>query len=288
MYKVSVIMPVYNSEKYLKYAIDSIISQSFKDWELIIVDDCSTDNSYSVAKEYSLDYENINVYKLEQNSGAWAARNYGIRKAKGEWIILIDADDVSHPLRLEIHSKFWDNPNILICHSDFYIINNQNNIKFHNVNKNEFKYKIVGRNEFLKHYFFKIGAGPEVSYRRDYALKVGLYKNHTIEDAYLVYDLINTYRNLDIVYIEEPLYYYRIHPNQKTSSKVKTDLATMSLYFIYLKENKFNYIEKSMVLYPLFKRLLLLICHLLGFKGNPLRSFRRTHESESLHKNEFL
>ncbi|MEG6568017.1 glycosyltransferase family 2 protein [Thermoanaerobacterium saccharolyticum] len=276
MYKVSIIIPVYNSEKYLKYTIESIIKQSFKDWELIIVDDCSTDKSYLIAYEYSLNYKNISVYKFKQNMGAWAARNYGIKKANGEWIILMDADDISHTERLKIHSRFWDDPNILICYSDSYIINeNENDLIFKNINVCNFKYKILNRNEFIKHWFFKGVTGSTVSYRTKYALNVGLYKNLRIEDAYLLYELINKYKDLNIVYIKEPLYYYRIHSGQKTSLKVKTDIATIKLYFIYLIENKLNYNEKSIVLYLIFRRLLILIYHLLGLRGNPINYFSK-------------
>ena len=83
-------MPVYNKEKYIKNAIESVISQTFKDWELIIIDDGSVDNSYEICKQFS--DERIHVYHTK-NQGVSIARNYGMSLARGEYITFIDGDD---------------------------------------------------------------------------------------------------------------------------------------------------------------------------------------------------
>ena len=90
---VSVIMPCYNASSYLREAIESVLSQSFKDWELLIVDDGSSDNSRQIANEYVTIDERI--YLIEQpNSGACRARNNGLEHAKGEFVKFLDADDI--------------------------------------------------------------------------------------------------------------------------------------------------------------------------------------------------
>lgn len=91
--KISIIVPVYNVEEYITECIDSILSQTYKDWELILVNDGSTDNSGKICDEYALKDNRINVIHKE-NGGLSSARNAGIDVAKGEYITFIDSDDV--------------------------------------------------------------------------------------------------------------------------------------------------------------------------------------------------
>lgn len=95
---VSVIMPLYNAEKYVGEAIESVINQTYTNWELIIVNDGSTDNSLEVALKYQS--ESVKVF-TQENKGASAARNYGLKEAKGEYIQFLDADDVISSNKLE-------------------------------------------------------------------------------------------------------------------------------------------------------------------------------------------
>ena len=90
--KISVIIPVYNSEKYLKKCIDSLINQTFKDIEIIFVNDGSTDNSLSILKQYSK-IDNRIIILEQKNKGAGVARNFGMTIAKGEYILFLDSDD---------------------------------------------------------------------------------------------------------------------------------------------------------------------------------------------------
>ncbi len=97
---VSIIMPVYNSEKYIGRTLESVISQSFNDWEIIIVDDCSTDNSANIIKSYMNEDKRIKYYKLKINSGAAISRNTAIKNAIGKYIAFLDSDDIWHPEKL--------------------------------------------------------------------------------------------------------------------------------------------------------------------------------------------
>jgi len=98
---VSVIMPCYNYEKYVKDAIQSVLSQTFKDFELIVVDDCSTDHSLDVIIEESAKDNRIGVVRQLQNMGVHIARNTGINAARGDLVTVLDADDMFVPNRLE-------------------------------------------------------------------------------------------------------------------------------------------------------------------------------------------
>lgn len=106
MPKVSVIMPVYNAEKYVLKAINSILNQTFQDFELIIIDDCGTDNSMNIVKD--IDDSRIRVLSNDKNYGISYSRNKGIRNATGEYIALMDDDDIAVVTRLQQEVDFLD------------------------------------------------------------------------------------------------------------------------------------------------------------------------------------
>lgn len=110
---VSVIMPVYNGEKYLAEAIDSILAQTFTDFELLIVDDASTDGSAEIIRAYEKRDSRIRSFRLAENSGAAAARNHAINAAKGAYVTPMDCDDLSVETRLQQQVSFLKaNPEI--------------------------------------------------------------------------------------------------------------------------------------------------------------------------------
>ena len=92
MRKISIVIPVYNTEKYLKLSVDSVLSQSYQDWELILVDDGSKDGSGAICDKYASEDSRIKVYHTV-NQGVTAARGYGVEQSTGEWICFLDADD---------------------------------------------------------------------------------------------------------------------------------------------------------------------------------------------------
>ncbi|EHQ9269567.1 glycosyltransferase family 2 protein [Vibrio parahaemolyticus] len=91
---VSVIMPTYNSAGTVVESIQSVLSQTYKNWELIIVDDRSTDNTWQVIQTYADKYDNIRIYQNKENLGAGASRNFAIKKARGRFIAFLDSDDL--------------------------------------------------------------------------------------------------------------------------------------------------------------------------------------------------
>lgn len=93
MIKVSVIVPVYNTEKYLKRCLDSLVNQTLKEIEIIIINDCSPDNSKQILNKYEKEYNNVKVFHNKTNKGIGYNRNFGIEKATGEYIGFIDSDD---------------------------------------------------------------------------------------------------------------------------------------------------------------------------------------------------
>lgn len=102
--KISIVVPIYNMEESLENCIVSILKQSFKDFELILVDDGSSDNSFEICKKYAAKYTNIIAYH-QDNAGSGPARNAGIRIARGEYLLFIDSDDVLIDNALDILNK---------------------------------------------------------------------------------------------------------------------------------------------------------------------------------------
>jgi glycosyltransferase involved in cell wall biosynthesis len=129
MIKVSIIMPVYNAEKMIKNAIDSILKQTFKSWELLLIDDGSKDNSPQICDEYSLKDSRIKVFHKKNNEGVAMARQTGINNAIGEYSIHVDADDWIEPTMLEELYNTAQNNNSDIVIAD-YIINTNNTQRF--------------------------------------------------------------------------------------------------------------------------------------------------------------
>ena len=100
-YKVTIIIPVYNAEKYLKMCLDSVINQSLKEIEIICTDDKSTDNSLEILKEYKRNDKRIKIIENTENKGTGFSRNLGLKEASGEYIMLLDSDDWYEPQACE-------------------------------------------------------------------------------------------------------------------------------------------------------------------------------------------
>lgn len=123
---VSIITPVYNSEKYIHAAIHSVLSQTYTNWEMLIADDCSTDKTEEVIKKCLQD-PRIKYFKLKNNSGAAVARNFILAKAVGEYIAFLDADDMWKPEKLEKQLTFMKNNRIGFSFTSYEILNDSEN-----------------------------------------------------------------------------------------------------------------------------------------------------------------
>jgi len=127
--QVSVIMPAYNAEKYIGEAIESILNQTYKDFELIIVNDASTDSTGSIIKTYAEKDERIVVLENEQNLNIAGSLNRAISAAKGEFLARMDADDIALPERLEIQSKaMQENPKVAVVGNDINLIDENGSV----------------------------------------------------------------------------------------------------------------------------------------------------------------
>lgn len=115
---VSIIMPSYNTAKFIAESIKSVVAQTYTNWELLIVDDCSTDNTDEIVQPFLFD-ERIKYFKNEKNSGAAVSRNKALREAKGKWIAFLDSDDLWLPEKLERQIAFMKKYDYKFTYTDY-------------------------------------------------------------------------------------------------------------------------------------------------------------------------
>lgn len=136
---VSIIMPSYNTAQYIAETIQSVIDQSYKNWELIIVDDCSTDNTDFIVSK--INDQRIIFLKNKKNSGAAVSRNKALREAKGKWIAFLDSDDLWKPDKLEKQIQFMNKNNYSFSYTNYVEID---------VDGNETGVKVTGPKKITK------------------------------------------------------------------------------------------------------------------------------------------
>ncbi len=125
---VSIVMPTYNSAKFVEESIESIIHQTYPNWELIITDDNSSDETRSILQRYASEYKNIKIFLLYTNSGAGYCRNNSIKHAQGRYIAFCDSDDCWMPEKLERQLAFMHENDCCLCYSSYYTCNEQSEI----------------------------------------------------------------------------------------------------------------------------------------------------------------
>lgn len=114
---VSIIMPSYNTAEYIAESIESVLNQTYENWELIIVDDCSTDNTDEIVQQF--DDERIKYHKNKKNSGAAVSRNRALKLARGKWIAFLDSDDLWLPEKLEMQINFMSSNNYHFSYTNY-------------------------------------------------------------------------------------------------------------------------------------------------------------------------
>lgn len=172
---ISIIIPTYNRAKLLPRAIESVLAQTFQDFELLVVDDGSVDNTKEVVMEYAKKDERIIYIKQENSGGASRPKNTGINKAKGEYIAILDSDDEWMPDKLEIqfrHFKHSKNPKLGVVGCDMLVIDVET--------KEENHYRVPRYTNYLRQLLLRdyMGPGSCMLYRTAVFLEVGLFDEH--------------------------------------------------------------------------------------------------------------
>ena len=149
--KVSILVAVYNVEKYLRRCLDSLISQTYQNIEIILVDDCSTDNSLSICYEYAKKYKRVTVVKKQENTGLSDVRNIGIEHSTGDYIMFIDSDDYVCENFVEEMVKAIEEKNVDVVRCKELIQKEDGNFQAEDLHGHEGKiYKDNSLKEFAK------------------------------------------------------------------------------------------------------------------------------------------
>jgi len=219
MEKISIIIPVYNAEKYINNCIKSIINQTYRNWKLIIVDDGSTDKTSEIINEYLKINENIFLFS-KKNGGSASARNYALNLIDTNYFVFIDADDTVHPQYLELMYETIKKYNADIVQCNFRTVNNNNNLIYVDqiiteVNEytgEDFLEKFCRKSSYLR---------TAVLWNKMY--KTALFTNllfpegKGIDDEFLICQVL--IRAKKIVEIPNTLYDYFLSPNSQMRSK---------------------------------------------------------------------
>jgi glycosyltransferase involved in cell wall biosynthesis len=245
---ISIVMPFYNREEYLKESINSILNQTFKDFELIAINDGSTDDSLKIIDLYN----DKRIRVINNTHDFIKSLNIGVAESKGKYIARMDSDDIMLENRLEIQYNFMENnPEVDICGSWMEIFDNAQNIiktpATHNEILNMFFYRnpmchptILMRKESLKHYKkYPDIYLPDYIYAEDYKLWLDLLKNG-LGFANIPIPLVR-YR----VSKSQSTYKYKEESIEKSHLIIKQYLKFMTETIIKYDRNLFEYINKS-------------------------------------------
>ena len=196
---VSIIMPSYNTAPYIRETIQSVLDQTYQNWELIIVDDCSTDNTDEVVA--SIQDDRIRYLKNEKNSGAAVSRNRALREAKGRWIAFLDSDDLWMPEKLEKQISFMKDHGYTLSYTEYEKIDEESkplNIYVsgpEKVNKRKmYNYDYIGQLTMMySAKEFGLIQIKDIKKNNDYAIRLQLYKKPGT-CAYLLKENLAKYR----------------------------------------------------------------------------------------------
>lgn len=258
---ISIVIPIYNVEKYIRNCIQSIINQNYVNYEVILVDDGSPDNSPQIALEMLKKAGKDVHFVKRENGGQFAARNTGERIAKGDWILFPDSDDVLAPNYLETMVLIIYKSNVEMISPDFQIVREDNVFKKAAYeNGIEYLDKIHAQNEFLLRTLKMVASGTlyKLSWYREYNLK---FRNVLYgEDTLFLFEAL-LYVN-KLAHIKSPLYNYLYHPNSvMTSSKYEKIVAAYPSYIEIAEQYERQDDASPLVKYFIFPRYVLGILH---------------------------
>lgn len=227
---LSIIVPVYNVEKYLHSCIESILNQTFNNYELILINDGSTDSSSNICSQYASKDSRIIVVN-QNNQGLSAARNSGLHIAKGKYVSFVDSDDIIHKDMYSIMIPIMEKYDLDILKSDFHRFDTSVNMQ---ECKKDYVVSFFTREKAFDNFI-------NISYSSQKAIKTcvwdGIYKRETIkeikfpigyiyEDGYFTADAL--YCSTKIAHINREFYYYRVTPNS-IMAKGLTEQALKSI-----------------------------------------------------------
>ncbi|WP_139221857.1 glycosyltransferase family 2 protein [Algibacter lectus] len=231
---VTIITPMFNSEDFISETINSVISQTYKNWELILIDDCSSDSTLKIIQPFLEIHTNIKLLKNEVNSGAAVSRNKGGQLAKGDYIAFLDADDLWHPKKLETQIAFMQKENCHVSFTSYQLIDQDGKL----LNTEVKALKSLSYPKLLKSNYVGNLTGmynakvlgeitaPNLRKRQDWLLWLAAIKKS----------------GKDARGVQEPLAYYRVHQNSISANKLS---LVKHNYWVYKKGLGFSTLKST-------------------------------------------
>ena len=227
---VSIITPSYNSSKFILECIESVLSQTYENWEMIIVDDCSKDNSKEIISELSTKDKRIKPIFLEKNVGAAEARNTAIRQSKGKYVAFLDSDDLWNPKKLEKQLSFMNENEIAFSYTTY---------QFMSENGEDLSNIISAPEKMTYHSYLKntiIGCLTVIIDRE----KSGEFEMPNIRSSHdMALWLLIMKRGFSAYGLDENLAKYRVVSSSNTSNKLK---AAKEVWYVYRIVEKLSFI----------------------------------------------
>ena len=232
---ISIVIPNYNSEVHIVKTLDSVLHQTYKNFEIIIVDDRSKDSSVQIIENYIKDHDSIRIklIYLDKNHGMPAApRNIGVENANGEWIAFLDCDDIWHPSKLKLQMKALIDNKSSFCSAKMADFRDDSEIVFNDVSSARIS-SVTFRQQLLKNRV----PTSSVLVKKDIALQYKFneskeYKAREDFDCWLkIHENIKS-----SIKINQKLVFYRLVDNQMSGNKFKMILKN----YMVLKNYKFN------------------------------------------------
>lgn len=220
---VSIVMPAYNAEKFIVESIESVLAQSYLNWELWIIDDCSSDATATLSLEYTYNFEQIHYHLNERNLGTGLSRNVGITLANGEWIAFLDSDDLWRKDKLELQLACADvtGGDFLFSGSSFIDemgISNSYNLQVP---------ATISYHELLKQNLISCSS---VLIKRDLILSYPMEALPGLHEDFVTWLQILK-KSTTVAYgVQEPLLIYRVYSSSKSGNKLKAAKMTFRAY----------------------------------------------------------
>ncbi|SHI53241.1 glycosyltransferase family 2 protein [Lutispora thermophila] len=248
---VSIITPCYNAEKYIKDTIESVLNQDYYNWELIIIDDCSSDNSKLIVEEYMKIDKRIKLISLDRNSGVAVARNTGINAANGRFIAFLDSDDLWYSNKLSKQVYFMKKNNYYFTHTGYELINNEG-VRLNKVIRipEELNYEEMLKGNsigcltvMLDRSVLKKIEMPNIKHE-DYATWLDITKSgiiaHGLDENLALYR--KSKNSLSSNKLKAALWTWNIFRNRQKLSFIKS-IKCFSLYIVRSLKKHFNYLD---------------------------------------------
>jgi len=221
-YGVSIIVPMYNAESYISDTLDGLLNQTYKDFEVIVIDDCSKDSGAEIVENYVKTSDRIKLLKNEQNMGVAKTRNKGIQHAKHSWIAFCDADDVWVAEKLEKQIDLIKNRGVRLCFTGIRFMTNDGQ-------ELDRTFKVPEKVNYKKLLKQNVITLSSAILPKEMGLKHPMHSDNCHEDYIFWLTILKS--DIDFAYgINEPLVLYRKAKNSKTHNKLKALKMTYKTY----------------------------------------------------------